>query len=134
MNIWLVGDSIIRDAVTQFANDRGAMLIDTSTENATPEEVWCNQIHDDQIRVVGPRLPDLLAIAFINIEQYDSENTCHQIARRLPADKQMFYLVYPTNSFVEDGPKHEGNWIKIGILDSLDHASVLSKLRELYAT
>jgi hypothetical protein len=134
MNIWLVGDSIIRPAVQQFVTDRGAELfIDTSVANCIPEHVWCEQIHDDQIRTQGARMGQLLVVAFLNVEDYDSENTVHQIARRTPLDRQMLFLVYPSNAHVEDGPTHEGDWIKVGVLADLDQATVLSKLQELYA-
>jgi hypothetical protein len=133
MNIWLVGDSAIRAAVEEFATDLDAELIDTSVESAIPEQVWCEQIHDDKIRVVGTRLPDLTAIVFLSVADYDSENTAHQVARRMPANRQMLYLTYLPTDHVKEGPTHEGAWVKVGVLNDLNSATVLAKLQELYA-
>lgn len=133
LRVWCVGDAAIRPAAQAFAADLGADFIDTSTPGATVEEVWGVQIHVDAVRTQWQYAGPVVVVLYLELPAYDSENTVHQILRRLPADRMLLAIVGDEEANTMDGFTHEGGpWLQVAVPETLDPESLRALLHAMY--
>lgn len=116
--IWYLGDSILAPSLQQLAIARNVELIDSSVPNASMEEVWVVQSHENKIDF--RQTYDV--IIFVNSTDYDAEVLIRQVLNRIEPNR-IVLIVYPANSNVAEGMEAhwQGDKFKTVKVDSLEN-------------
>lgn len=122
--IWFIGDSVLEDAIREFAGEEE--FVSTATPGATPEEVWTTQKH------FGRRKWDALPtiVCFLAFENYDSEATVWHLLSAVPQGSKILYLYHPGGD-VREGLDHYDKSLVTPIeISSTSKNEVLEALNE----
>jgi hypothetical protein len=122
--IWFIGDSVVEDAVREFAGEEE--FVSTATPEATPEEVWTVQKHFGRRRWTEPPT----VVCFVVDTEYDSEATMWHILSAVPEGSKVLFL-YLSGGNVREGLDHYDNPFLLPLeISSTDKAEVLEVLNE----
>lgn|SRR5574338_56021 len=122
MKLWYLGDSVLSPSILQAANNKGLELIDSSSSNASMEEVWTGQIHEKEFRKHRNELCKV--VIFINDPNYDSEVIINNVLERVDKNSTIILIVYPVDAKASEGmlAHFEGENFLLVRLNSLDDA------------
>jgi hypothetical protein len=122
--IWLIGDSIVEDAVREFAGDEE--FVSTAIPEATQEQVWTEQKHYGRRR--WTTIPTV--VCFINSLNYDSEATMWHVVTSVPIGSKVLFLYLPGGD-VRAGLDHYTDPLLVPLeISSTDKNVVLEVLNE----